>query len=88
MPNGSTLLKQSKYIRDLLVKTNMLEAKSISSLVTSTYKLSKQGNDLLQDPSFYRYVVGGLQYANITSPEISFAVNNVCQFMSALLEAH
>lgn len=66
MPNGSTLLKQSKYIRDLLVKTNMLEAKPIFSLGTSTYKLSKQGNDLLQDPSLYRYVVGGLQYANIT----------------------
>jgi histone deacetylase 1/2 len=36
----------------------------------------------------YRSVVGSLQYATITRPEISFAVNKVCQFMSAPLESH
>lgn len=87
-PSGSVLLTQSKYIRDLLVKTNMAEAKPLPSTMISSGKLSKTGSDPLADPSMYRSVVGPLQYATITRPEISFAVNKVCQFMANPLEAH
>jgi len=66
----------------------MLEAKPISSPMTSSFKLSKHGSDLLQDPSFYRSVVGALQYVTITHPELSFAINKVCQFMASPLESH
>ncbi|RZB91500.1 Retrovirus-related Pol polyprotein from transposon RE2 [Glycine soja] len=51
-------------------------------------KLTKHGTEILTDPSMYRSVVGALQYATITRPEISFSVNQVCQFMSPPLEAH
>lgn len=50
--------------------------------------LSKHGNDLLEDRSFYRSIVGALQYATITRPEICFSVNNVCQFLSQPLDSH
>ncbi|MCH85062.1 histone deacetylase, partial [Trifolium medium] len=56
-------------------------------LTQSNYKLSKVGSDNVADATLYRSVVGSLQYATITRPEISFAVNKVCQFMSAPLEA-
>jgi histone deacetylase 1/2 len=36
----------------------------------------------------YRSVVGALQYARITRPEMSYSVNKVCQFMSHPLEVH
>ena len=36
----------------------------------------------------YRSIVGALQYVTITRPEISFAVNKVCQFMHNPLEVH
>jgi len=42
----------------------------------------------LSDPYMYRSVVGALQYATLTRPEISFSVNKVCQFMSHPLESH
>lgn len=80
--NGTLFLTQSKYIQDLLVKTNMAKAKPISSPMTSTCKLSKTGSDTLVDPSMYKYVVGALQYVTITRPELGFAVNKVCQFMA------
>jgi histone deacetylase 1/2 len=54
----------------------------------SSCKLSKTGSDNVTDATLYRSVVGSLQYATITRPEISFAVNKVCQFMSAPLESH
>ena len=37
--------------------------------------------DPLPDPSNYRSMVGGLQYLTLSRPDISFAVNQVCQFM-------
>lgn len=87
-PTGSVLLTQSKYICDLLHKTDMAEAKPISSPMVTNLRLSKNGDDLLSDPTMYRSVVGALQYPTITRPEISFAANKVCQFMSKPLESH
>jgi len=55
----------------------MAEAKPISSPMVINLKLSKAGNGFLQDPTLYRSVVGTLQYATITRPEISFSVSKV-----------
>jgi histone deacetylase 1/2 len=88
LSDNSLLLSQGKYIRDLLTKTNMLECKPINTPMMSSCKLSKTGSDNVTDATLYRSVVGSLQYATITRPEISFAVNKVCQFMSAPLESH
>jgi hypothetical protein len=85
---STLLLTQSKYLKDLLTKTNMLECNSISTPMKSTCKLSKVGSDKFHDPSLYRSFVGSLQYATITRPEIVYAVNKVWQFMSNPLESH
>nr|KYP32235.1 hypothetical protein KK1_047128 [Cajanus cajan] len=86
--DGSLTLTQSKYIRDLLNRTNMEDSNPISSPMISGCKLSKRGSKNFLDVSLYRSVVGALQYATITRPEISFSVNKVCQFMSNPLEQH
>jgi histone deacetylase 1/2 len=88
LSDGSLLLTQSKYLKDLLIKTNMLDCKPIATPMMSSCKLSKTGSDNVTDATLYRSVVGYLQYATITRPEISFVVNKVCQFMSAPLESH
>ncbi|RDY14857.1 putative mitochondrial protein, partial [Mucuna pruriens] len=44
--------------------------------------------DYYSNPSFYRSIVGVLQYVTITRPEISYAVNKACQFLSQLLDSH
>ncbi|XP_040995177.1 uncharacterized mitochondrial protein AtMg00810-like [Juglans microcarpa x Juglans regia] len=43
---------------------------------------------LYADPSQYRSVVGALQYLSLTCPDISFAINKVCQFMHKPTELH
>nr|KYP61326.1 hypothetical protein KK1_015813 [Cajanus cajan] len=63
-------------------------SKPISSPMISGSKLSKVGSEDFLDASLYRSVVGALQYATITRPEISFSVNKVCQFMSHPLTHH
>ncbi|MCI26057.1 retrovirus-related Pol polyprotein from transposon TNT 1-94, partial [Trifolium medium] len=69
LPNGSLLLTQSKYLRDLLTRTHMLESSPVSTPMQSTCKLTKLGSAALDDPFMYRSVVGALQYATITRPE-------------------
>ena len=88
VPDKSILLTQSKYIGDLLQKTCMTEAQSISSPMASSCKLTKIGSDLFSDPTLYRSVIGAFQYLIITRPELSYSVNKVCQFMANLLESH
>lgn len=86
--SSSLFLLQTKYIMDLLARTRMTGAKPISSPSTSNAKLSHTSGDLLADPTEYRNIVGGLQYLTLTHPEITFTVNQVCQYMHAPTAFH
>jgi hypothetical protein len=77
-------LSQRRYIHDLLRKTNMHEAKPISSPMASSTSLSQFQGTPLSDPSSYRSTVGSLQYLSLTRPDIAFAINKVCQFMTTV----
>jgi histone deacetylase 1/2 len=88
LPDGSLMLNQNKYIADLLAKASMSEATSLPTPMISSAKLSKHGGTTMSDPTLYRSVVGALQYATLTRPDISFSVNKVCQFLSDPHEEH
>lgn len=53
-------LSQEGYIRDILTKTQMSEAASISTPADTQMKLTIEG-DPFSDPKLYRQVVGSLQ---------------------------
>ena len=42
----------------------------------------------LEDPRYFRWVVGALQYLTLTHPDLSFNVNYVSQFMQYPTVAH
>jgi histone deacetylase 1/2 len=88
LPSGALLLNQSKYIRDLLCKADMEDSNPIGSPMVSSCRLSKFSTDSMADPSLYRSVVGALQYATLTRPDIAFSVNKVFQFMAHPLDTH
>ncbi|KAM6544422.1 hypothetical protein CsatB_008869 [Cannabis sativa] len=56
--------------------------------MVSSEKLSGFTGDPVADPHLYRSLVGALQYAVITRPEMAYAINKVSQFMHNLLEPH
>ena len=62
--------------------------KPYSSLVVTGSKLSTFDGDPLLDTCEYRSVVGALRYLTWTRPDITFAVNQVCQFMHNPITAH
>lgn len=74
-------LSQTKYIHDLLTRTNMHLSKPSSSPMATGSVLTNEPDSSFEDPHLYRSVVGALQYATLTRPDISFAVNKVSQYM-------
>ncbi|KAJ4753844.1 polyprotein [Rhynchospora pubera] len=74
-------LNQSKYIHDILVKANMVHAKHAPTPMSTSISLSTDDSALFDNPKLFRSIIGSLQYATLTRPDISFAVNKVSQFM-------
>jgi len=87
--NGITL-SQGKYAQDLLTRVGMLGCKPCMTPLPVSEKLSSYEGDSLssEDSTRYRSVVGALQYLTITRPDLSFAVNRVCQFLHAPTSTH
>jgi len=81
-------LSQSKYIVDLLRHVNMDGAKPYSAPCTSGKRLLASDGDPLPEPSLYRHIIGALQYCTLTKPDISFTVNQLCQFLHCPTTAH
>lgn len=67
---GGLLLSQTKYVTDLLSKTQMLDAKPQCTPMVAGTKLHHDGTDVFEDVALYRSTVGALQYACVTRPDI------------------
>jgi hypothetical protein len=83
-------LSQKKYTNDLLQRAGMRACKPTPTpIATSTKLLSKDGTTFSPDDATkYRSLVGALQYVTLTRPDISFAVNKVCQFLHCPTTVH
>jgi histone deacetylase 1/2 len=88
--SSSLVLSQKKYAIDLLQRAGMLKCAPASTPMTVTDRLSAHEGTLLtaDEATRYRSIVGGLQYLTLTRPDISFAVNKVCQFLHAPRDPH
>jgi hypothetical protein len=82
------LVHQAKYATDLLVKHNMSTCKPCSTpfVPSSTSVLTE--SSFLSDPLSYKSLVGALQYLTFTRPDLSFAVNSLCQHMHQPTTTH
>ena len=79
------LLSQRKYILDLLSETEMLECRSIDSLMNVNTKMLPNQGELLKDARRYKRLV---ELSNSDQTEHHIAVNVVSQFLSAMRTTH
>ena len=86
-PTG-IMLSQRKYLIDILHRAKMEHANPLPTPMTPGDKLSAQGDEIIDEVTLYRSLVGALQYATITRPELSYVVNKVSQYMLAPLLSH
>ncbi|KAI5337264.1 hypothetical protein L3X38_016533 [Prunus dulcis] len=76
-------LSQHHYIRDLLLKAKMDGAKEVSTPLSPSDNLVLNDGSPPTDASQFHQIIGGLQYLNLTRPNISFV-----QFMHQTSESH
>ncbi|KAL5838605.1 hypothetical protein ACOSQ3_015774 [Xanthoceras sorbifolium] len=81
-------LTQTKYICDLLQKTNMLDCKPYDTPLSARTKLTLTAGAAFSDPTMYRSVIGALQYLSHTRPDISFVVNKLSQYLVSPTQVH
>jgi histone deacetylase 1/2 len=84
------VLSQQQYAMEILAKAGMKNCRPISTPMCTLEKLSIESGEKLgpEDSSKYRSMVGALQYLTLTRPDLSFAVNKVCQFLHAPSTVH
>ena len=93
--NGTLKLSQSEYVKKVLSKFNMNEAKPVSTPLGSHFKLSKEQSPKTKEERDhmskvpYASVIGSLMYAMVcTRPDIAHLVGVVSIFMSRPRKQH
>ncbi|WVZ49277.1 hypothetical protein U9M48_000649 [Paspalum notatum var. saurae] len=85
--SSGMLLSQRQYTLEILERAGMTNCKSCATPVDTQSKLSSSG-DPVADPTFFRSLVGALQYLTFTRPDITYAVQQVCLHMHDPREPH
>ncbi|XP_031253579.1 uncharacterized protein LOC116111548 [Pistacia vera] len=83
-----TFINQRKYILDILEDTGLAGAKPVSTHFRKACKLSSESSNLLSSPDQYRRLIGRLLYLNLIKPDISFAVQQLSQFVNSPCQEH
>ena len=66
----------------------MSTTKPCSTPFASSSRDSSSNSTLLSDPYIFRSLVGALQYLTFTRPDLSYAINSLCQHMHSPSVAH
>ena len=76
-------ITQAKYASELLSRAGLTDSKTVDTPVELNAHLTPIGGNPLSNPSLYRRLVGSLGYLTVTRPDISYAVHQVSQYLSA-----
>ncbi|KAL5563180.1 hypothetical protein UlMin_032927 [Ulmus minor] len=85
---GGMYLTQTRYIEELLKKTEMVNTKPCLTPVVIGKPLTAEDRELLQNPTPYRSIIGALLYLTNTRPDIAFIVNRLSHFMQSPTISH
>lgn len=79
---------QCKYAEDLVRKFSLTGAKSRRTPMSTTCKLTAEGEGQLVDQSLYRSMIGSLLYLTASRPDITYSVGVYSRFQSNPEESH
>lgn len=77
------VLSHRKYTMDILQETKMQECRPSKFPMEHNCKLRANEDEPAADASRYRRLLGRLLYLTVTRPDVTYAVNTLCQFMSS-----
>jgi hypothetical protein len=82
------IISQRKYCLDLLRDSGLLGAKPASTPLDTSIKLHNNLGKPYEDISSYRRLIGKLLYQNTTCPDITFATQQLSQFLHSPTVTH
>jgi len=85
---GGVIMSQRKFVLDLLKEYGCLQYSSFSSPLDPNVKLKAKEGTVLSDPTFYRKLVGKLNFLVNTRLDIAYGVQHLSQFMQDPREPH
>ncbi|XP_019229309.1 PREDICTED: uncharacterized protein LOC109210365 [Nicotiana attenuata] len=82
------IISQRKFVLDLLKEYECLHSPALTSPLDSTVKLKAKEGTPLSDPTFYRKLIGKLNFLTNTRLDIAYGVQHLSQFMQDPREPH
>ncbi|XP_019174040.1 PREDICTED: uncharacterized protein LOC109169616 [Ipomoea nil] len=74
-------------MKDILTRAGMADCKPLATPAAVNQPVSPS-DEVYYNPTQYRRIVGALQYLTITRPDLSYAVNHLCQLMHSPTNDH
>jgi hypothetical protein len=87
LKNG-TFMSQGKYIKGMLKKFSMNEAKPISTPMGTNGNLDSDASGNMVDQKLYRSMIGSLLYVTASRPDVMFSVCMCARFQASPRESH
>ena len=87
MKNG-TFMSQGKYIKDMLKKFRMNDAKAISTPMGTNDNLDSDASGNMVDQKMYRSMIGSLLYVTASRLDVMFSVCMTARFQASPRESH
>ncbi|KAL0374374.1 UNVERIFIED_CONTAM: Retrovirus-related Pol polyprotein from transposon RE2 [Sesamum radiatum] len=81
-------ITQHKYAMDIITDTSMISATPVSTPLPPGLKLSATSGTFLKEPDKFRRLIGRLLYLGFTRPDLSFAVQQLSQFLQHPTDQH
>jgi hypothetical protein len=83
-----TFVSQTKYIKDMLKKFGMKDAKSITTPMDTSGSLDSDKSGNIVDQKLYRSMIGSLLYVTASRPDVMFSVCMYERFQASPRESH
>ena len=81
-------MSQGKYIKDMLKKFGMNEAKAISTKMRTNGNLDSDVSGNMVDQKLYRSMIGSILYVTASRPDVMFSVCMCARFQASPRESH
>ena len=81
-------MHQTNYTKDILKKLDMVEAKPLSTPMSTMTALDADEDGELVDQKEYKSMIGSLLYLMVTRPDIHFAVCLCARFQASPRTSH
>ena len=87
LKNG-TFVSQGKYIKDMLKKIGMNEAKATSTPMGINNNLDSDASGNMVDQKLYQSMIGSLLYVTASRPDVMFSVCMCARFQASPRESY